>query len=637
MRRRTRVLSAAVVAGLSIAAGQLAPMHAQQPAPAIAPSAHPARAIAMSAMIGGGLSGVVIDEHDSPLPGAMVSILGATNATAVTDAGGRFFVEALPPGDYSVRAHLAGFVASPRRTVRVGLEGSATFRLEMHHVETPVATTGNVDPLTSRPIVAAGFSLPEVEATPDEPATDDDHSHTETAWRLRHLTRSILKDSAANAVVPEEEPAPRIDTGGTRTPSFASAIFADLPFSGEVNLLTSSAFAPGELFSGNALPRGIAYLSIGAPAAGGQWAMKAGMSQGDLSSWIVAGSFLSRRDSLHSYDVGLSYSTQDYQAGNPLTLASVTDGNRNVGEISATDRWNLGPGVSFEYGGRYARYDYLEHPGLFSPRASLTLEPRKGMRLTAVLTQRMIAPGADEFLPPSLEGPWIPPERTFSAVPGTDLRVERARSLDVLVEHEFGGTYVLGIRRYFQGIDDQAVTIFGMTTPDGSRSIGHYYVASAGGVDAQGWGVRLGTVPTRRVHASVEYSVAQGHWNSRGNLTNARPWVARLARPELEDIHDVTASMGMSIPETSTRVFVLYKLNTAFSRVYQHSVDSGPDARFDVQVNQALPFVLGGTKWEVLVGVRNLFRDPSDPSSIYDELLVVRPPKRVVGGFLVRF
>jgi hypothetical protein len=61
------------------------------------------------------------------------------------------------------------------------------------------------------------------------------------------------------------------------------------------------------------------------------------------------------------------------------------------------------------------------------------------------------------------------------------------------------------------------------------------------------------------------------------------------------------------------------------------------DARFDVQVNQALPFGLAGTKWEVLVGLRNLFRDAHDGGSIYDELLVVRPPKRVIGGFLVRF
>jgi hypothetical protein len=56
-----------------------------------------------------------------------------------------------------------------------------------------------------------------------------------------------------------------------------------------------------------------------------------------------------------------------------------------------------------------------------------------------------------------------------------------------------------------------------------------------------------------------------------------------------------------------------------------------------VQVNQALPGSLAGTKWEVLFGVRNLFRDPAQAGSIYDELLVVRPPTRVVGGVLVRF
>ena len=82
---------------------------------------------------------------------------------------------------------------------------------------------------------------------------------------------------------------------------------------------------------------------------------------------------------------------------------------------------------------------------------------------------------------------------------------------------------------------------------------------------------------------------------------------------------------------------LLYKVNTGFARARTHLTDAGTDGRFDVQLNQALPFELGSTKWEVLVGVRNLFRDPNEPASIYDELLVVRPPKRVVGGFLVRF
>jgi hypothetical protein len=84
-------------------------------------------------------------------------------------------------------------------------------------------------------------------------------------------------------------------------------------------------------------------------------------------------------------------------------------------------------------------------------------------------------------------------------------------------------------------------------------------------------------------------------------------------------------------------VFVLYKINTGYTRANTDLIRPGLDARFDVQVNQGLPLSVAGTKWEILVGVRNLFRDPNDPGSVYDELLVVRPPKRVVGGFLVRF
>lgn len=628
MRPASRVLSAAV-AGLSLIG---APLWAQPLRADASPAAAARPAGATS------LSGLVVDDRDRPLAGARVSVLGASAAMAVTDAGGRFTVNQLPPGDYSLRAHLEGFAASPRANVRVGSEGAAALTLRLARLDAPVATSGAAGPLSARPIMAAGFSLPAGEApAADDAGAEPDHSHTDTAWRLRHLGRSVLKDSASTVAVAPEEPAPGAAGSRGNATSLASALFADLPVSGEVNLLTSSAFAPGDLFSGNTLPRGIAYVSIGAPVGGGKWSARAAMSEGDISSWLVAGSFLSRRDALHSYDVGLSYSTQEYQGGNPMALAAVTDGSRNVGEISVVDRWTPGPGVSFEYGGRYARYDYLERPGLFSPRAGLTLEPTRGFRLSAVLAQRMMAPGAEEFLPPSLAGPWIPPERTFSALGPGGLRVERARSLDVLLEHEVAGAWVLGVRRFFQGVTDQGVTIFGLRTPAAPRSVGHYYVASAGAVDAQGWGIRLGTPPSKRLRGSIEYSVTEGRWNGAGGGNPARPWTVSLMRPELEDIHDLTASFSAEIPETATRVFVLYKVNSAFARPGASLAEAGADGRFDVQLNQALPFILGGTRWEVLVGVRNLFHDPANPASVYDELLVVSPPKRVVGGFLVRF
>jgi hypothetical protein len=43
------------------------------------------------------------------------------------------------------------------------------------------------------------------------------------------------------------------------------------------------------------------------------------------------------------------------------------------------------------------------------------------------------------------------------------------------------------------------------------------------------------------------------------------------------------------------------------------------------------------SQWEMLVGVRNLFHDSLADASVYDELLVVRPPKRLVGGLTVKF
>ncbi len=635
MRRRMRVLSAAFIATTAAAVC---------PAPAVAQQVgHGSPQLrTVSAIVAGSITGVVSDERGGPLPGAMVSVLGATMAMTVTDAEGRFSLNRLPIGEYTLRAHLAGFASSRRENVRVGPLASAPYRLQLHRLESAAAgTSGRADEaVTSRPILAAGFALPAVEpSSPD--SSDGTHSHTDTAWRLRHLTRSILKDSANAAVIEDDDSEIPTERMFGRRPgaaaSLAGSVLSDLPFSGEVNLLTTGAFAPDDFFTGGLMPRGVAYLAIGSPTPAGDWTLRAAMSQGDLSSWIVAGSFVSKRTGIHSYDLGYSYSTQEYQGGNPLALAAVTDGSRNVGELSAMDRWTVGDGVTFEYGGRYARYDYLLTPGLFSPRAGLTLEPTKTTRVTAVLAQRMIAPGAEEFLAPAFGGPWLPPERTFSPVAGRDFRAERARYLDVLFEHDFAAKYSVGVRRFFQGIDNQAMTIFGMRSPSGTRSVGHYYVASAGSVDAYGWGVRLRSSSAKRVSGTLDYTLAHGRWTSQGDLAQTRPWLGALARTAEEAVHDLTTSIQTDFRETATRVFVLYKLNSGYARRTQGASDSGLDGRFDVQVNQALPFGVGNTKWEVLLGIRNLFRDPNDPASIYDELLVVRPPKRVLGGFLVRF
>ena len=60
--------------------------------------------------------------------------------------------------------------------------------------------------------------------------------------------------------------------------------------------------------------------------------------------------------------------------------------------------------------------------------------------------------------------------------------------------------------------------------------------------------------------------------------------------------------------------------------------------RFDVQLSQGLPFLGGFTRadWNFLLAVRNVFYETSE-GALMDEVAVINPPKRVLGGISVRF
>jgi hypothetical protein len=578
----------------------------------------------------GSIQGTVSDDHGGPPAGAMVSALGATTALAITDAHGKFLINALPPGEYMLRVHMAGFVSSRRDYVKVGTTPSVIDRIQLTRVDP-------TQPIEARPIMTAGVVVPA------ETTDDPDHPHTETAWRLRHIKRSILKqdgDVVSIADASSDEPLQTTQASlFGRAFDNAASFFTETPFSGEVNLLTTSAVADGSLFGPDFMPRGVAYLSIGAPLAGGRWDLRAALNQSDLSSWIVAGTYASQFSGGHSYSTGISYSSQQYdsQDGRPALLAAVPQISRSVGELFASDRWAVVPGVTLDYGARYARYDYLTQRSLVSPHVTVLLTPFDRTHITLGAAQRMVAPGAEEFLPSTTFGPWLPPERTFAPLAGEELRVERGRFFEIGLDPDLTAGLNIGVRHFQQNIDDQLATLFGVPVDGGPKSPGHYYVASAGAVDAEGWAIRLTGVPSPHVRGSVDYSVTQANWMSRGDMAGIAIWAPEAIRPRTEDIHDLTTSVDTDIPQTATRVFVLYKINDAFARGGEPS-HTTTDARFDVQVNQALPFMpLHSARWEVLVGVRNLFRDQADVASVYDELLVIRPPKRVIGGVLVKF
>ena len=106
---------------------------------------------------GGRIEGKITDPKGAAIPGATVTVTNqATNQefTAVTDAQGRYKVEGLPAGSYSVRVSVKGFNDGRTRNVKVEDDEVATvdMRLEIAPVEAQVkvptgAQKGNLDPV----------------------------------------------------------------------------------------------------------------------------------------------------------------------------------------------------------------------------------------------------------------------------------------------------------------------------------------------------------------------------------------------------------------------------------------------------------------------------------------------------------
>lgn len=575
----------------------------------------------------GELHGIVRDERGRAIAGAVVSALGSTSMFAVSDATGRFVLRSLPTGPYLVRAHLKGYLPEHGRIIQVTGDEHSTWTIALTRI-------GGEKPPT---VLAAG-----VGATDPEPAdadTGDDHG--EVAWRLRHAPRSVLKD-AQEAVATVADPPSLVDSlsgigHAVGTPArLASALFADVDFSGQFNLLTTTSFdRPQDLFSPTSATPPVAYVTLAVPTSTGEWTMRGAVTEGDVASWIVAGSYKRATTARHQYEAGVSYSMQRYVGGNAEALAAMRDGSRSVGAMYAYDDWTLSPRITVGYGGKFASYDYLADRGLLSPSGSVTVRPIASdpLKVRALVAHRETAPGAVEFLPPTF-GVWLPPQRTFSSVSSAFLP-ERGDHVEVGVEREWAGDVVVGFRAFRQRVADQIVTIFEMPPPGTPSPTGHYQVGSAGDVEAQGWSVSISRRVANGLRASVDYTQASARWDGRSADESSLVRIAPAVLRADERIRDLTASLETIVAPTATRLFVVYKLNDSFTN---GDATSGVGSRFDVQVNQALPFLnFSSAQWEMLVAVRTLYHDDPLDGSIYDELLVVRAPKRVLGGVTVRF
>ena len=602
-----------------------------------APLRQAERITELAAISTGQIVGQVHDEGGNPIEGVVVSALGSANAFAVSDKLGQFSLRQLPPGPYLVRAHREGFLTVRGTIVEVRPSSRTPSSLTMHREGAASAPR----------VTEASVGTTAVAAAPGPEDETEERSETGLAWRLRHMKRSILRDTDTMAVLPPEDfsftdPFEFLGRAVEQSARAAGALFADISLDGQVDLLTTGAFdSPTELLQMDRT-RSVAFFSVGSNVGDhGAWAVRAAMNQGDLNSWILAGSYAARAGVPHRYEAGMSYSLQRYQGGNTAALAALPDTARNVGAVFAYDEWALSPRLTVGYGANFAYYDYLVEPSLLSPRLTASYRVTPVWRVRGLAARQLSAPGAQEFLPPT-RASWLPPQRTFSSLSRESFHTQALEHYEVGVDRLLYGA-TIGVRAFRQQVDDQMVTLFGLRQPDGpAEALGHYYVGTVGDANIDGVGLSVSHALTANVRGSVEYSFATAQWTDgpprADAIQLARFTPAVLPTSEREHIHDLMTSIETEVPQTATRVVLFYRVNNAFVKAEGAEEVRGLDGRFELQVNQSLPFLnFMRSQWEMLVAVRNMFNETVPGASIYNEILVVRPPKRLVGGLTVRF
>jgi hypothetical protein len=452
--------------------------------------------------------------------------------------------------------HRAGYVSTSSLLVLAGPGASTTWSFVLK-APSPRALDPRQARAQSAEILTAGFVGASIEPATAAPSDDEsEHDHSEVAWRLKHLKRSVLKDATGQVTFEEGDDPSEFDRAvadmfarQSGPAEVAASLLSQFPLAGQVNLLTTGAFdSPQQLVSAGSLARGVAMVSLGSSAGTrGDWAVQGAMTQGDVASWMVSGNYLTRAPARHVLDVGMAYSLQQYDGSNPWAMAAVADGNRYAGTLYAIDNWSITNRVSLAYGARYASYGYIEKGCSVRGRGCRS---RRSTRCGSA---------------------WARPAARWRPAPRSS---------------------------------------------------------------CPRWSPAHGCRPSARSRRTV--TTAEWHETAQASPLTER--VPGLTRTGTERLHDLTTTLETEVPITETRVFALYRINTGYAGDRLADLESAPDARFDVQVTQSLPFMnFSSAQWEMLIGVRNLFRDIVDEASTYDELLVVRPPKRIVGGLTLRF
>jgi hypothetical protein len=559
------------------------------------------RATAAEQRAEGGLVGFVQDTSGEPLAGAVISLfgrgLGGRGMVTQSDSAGRFTVRSLPAGSYTVRALRDGHQPARARKVRVLPDRDAVFMTTL----TPLAEAA------AAAVRAAGAKLEE-----DAPAK------RELVWLLRHKTRSVLEAHDAGA--------------GPTLASLASApvTASTLPqLDGSVELLATPSLVGVDpsAFGLEDHPGRFSVVRFNGRLGSGRWSLGGLVAENEGTTWRMVADFRLEPVDGHEVEVGVGYGAHLLRAAVPLDQQGRL-GNRSVGAVSVRDRWQMTDQVAVTFGGRFSYIGFLRESNPVDPSLHIEFTPDQDSRLFVSVSSHTVVPGGD-LLALSTLGP--APALSFARM-AEELRPERARRVDLGVQEALGLSWFRA-HTFYEGVRDQLANSFGGAPSSHSLSI-----FNAGRVSARGLGVTLGRRFGDALSGSVSYTYGHSWRAAPLASTESRPVPGILTYRDA-GFHDVVARLEAAIDDSDTRLVAFYRFNSLLPGAEGRGEPSPVrSTRFDVQLSQGLPFLgaLTHADWDFLLAVRNLYYE-ADEGATLDELAVLNPPRRLLGGISVRF
>jgi hypothetical protein len=565
-----------------------------------------ARVAAAGEPVGGGLVGWVENTQGLPVSGAVVSLFGrgirGGSLVTMTDSLGQFALPSLPAGSYTLRAIGSGHQPAAARRVTVLPNQESLFTVSLAPESGPSTTAATP-------------------AAEDPSASEEDSGTTVTPrewrWLVRHRRRSVLEASdhstaAAPVVSTASAPAP----DGRLADLVGSVEFLSAP------LVLANGADTSSLDGGSSMGA----LKLGGHFEdGGTWNLGGLVAESSTATWRVAAEFVVRPAEGHELEAGAGFGTRDLRPGTADTEPGALD-TRSLGAIFVRDNWTPNDRVGAALGARYSFVGFIADHNYLDPFASVSVRADRETVLRGSVASHTLAPGGDLLTVATLSSA---PELALARL-DQRVRAERSMRVDVSAERRLGSAATVGAFTFYEDVRDQMSNSY-----EGDARARVLRISNIGAVLVRGIGVTASRRFGPNVQTSVSYTYGQ---SDRDPVTDGG--LGMGAAYHVARFHDVVARVETLIDATDTRLAAYCRLNSL------RPTDGDPRAsrssllttRFDVQLTQGLPFLQNLTRaeWEVLLSVRNLSYETSEAGTL-DELAVLRPPNRVLGGVSVRF